>query len=154
MIDFKDAAQTALATQTAVRKFFETGRGVNVNTMMKQGDPALELNFHALRNPDRISIYKIKEVMNNLWKNMASMNPDPLLSDNNIYLRHKNNRDEIIVITNEDAYLFLRDAYTARCEDAEYLKNKQRKAEIEFKLSELKTPKELREELEAELKTL
>ena len=138
-------------------KFKEHEAGIHMGTYTQnEGDGA---TYKQLMDTSLHSTSSIVNKMRNISSQLNSRPEDSVIESvlgenlNVAFVKHTE-RDEKILFTYEDMYIFLRAILRERSATAEYIKAKARKTELQSYIEKTKTPAQKRKDAKKELKEL
>lgn len=111
----------------AVKKLIDSHGSIPL--MIGNSGVKREYSYTDLCNSNVMDMRTLKSALISTGRNLVSV-PDPILDDSNYAFSLTNNRGVRVVFTKDDVYHILRDAYSKRLEDSEYIKKKKKLEEL------------------------
>jgi len=151
-MDFKEI--TTEQENAAKARFLEHGQGINMGKYVSYEIDQDSAKWHDLINTSKFAEQSIIQKMKNLAVKINQSCEDEMLGDTSKAFAFENEREEMILFTYEECYLFLRASLRYRRNTAEYKDKKTKIAELTELVEKNKTVTEKRRDWKTELKAL
>ena len=148
MLNFQEITDEQM--QEAVQKLREHDLGIQMGRY-NDGSTA---TYGQLIDPSLYSTGEITRKMREVGHKIQVNINDPILENQEMMFSHITPKDEVVEITYEDAYLFLRSAFAERKSTVEYKEKRRRLKEAMETVERLKTTSEKRKEAKKLVKEL